>query len=164
MKATATANANIALVKYWGKRDSSLILPHNGSLSMSCEGLSAKTTVEFGDFEKDEITINDEELARRLRKMWTEKMGEDIMMDDDFMAQHSKGMGAEDFPYFTTDPPIRSVYFSVGGTPKADIDAEEAGGPKVPSHHSPFFKVSPEPSIKTGVEATVLALLDLMKK
>ena len=66
--------------------------------------------------------------------------------------------------FFTTDPPIRSVYFSVGGTPKADIDAEEAGGPKVPSHHSPFFKVSPEPSIKTGVEATVLALLDLMKK
>jgi hippurate hydrolase len=95
--------------------------------------------------------------------MWTEKMGEDIMMDDAFVAQHRKGMGAEDFPFFTTDPPIRSVYFSVGGTPKADIDAEEAGGPKVPSHHSPFFKVSPEPSIKTGVEATVLALLDLLK-
>ena len=109
-------------------------------------------------------TINDAKLARRLRKMWTEKMGEDIMMDDSFVAQHTKGMGAEDFPFFTTDPPIRSVYFSVGGTPKADIDAEEAGGPKVPSHHSPFFKVSPEPSIKTGVEATVLALLDLMKK
>lgn len=109
-------------------------------------------------------TINDAKLARRLRKMWTEKMGEDIMMDDSFVAQHTKGMGAEDFPFFTTDPPIHSVYFSVGGTPKADIDAEEAGGPKVPSHHSPFFKVSPEPSIKTGVEATVLALLDLMKK
>jgi hippurate hydrolase len=109
-------------------------------------------------------TINDAKLARRLRKMWTEKMGEDIMMDDSFVAQHTTGMGAEDFPFFTTDPPIRSVYFSVGGTPKADIDAEEAGGPKVPSHHSPFFKVSPEPSIKTGVEATVLALLDLMKK
>ena len=109
-------------------------------------------------------TINDAKLARRLRKMWTEKMGEDIMMDDAFVAQHAKGMGAEDFPFFTTDPPIRSVYFSVGGTPKADIDAEEAGGPKVPSHHSPFFKISPEPSIKTGVEVTVLALLDLMKK
>ena len=109
-------------------------------------------------------TINDAELARRLRKMWTEKMGQDIMMDDAFVAKNSKGMGAEDFPFFTTDPPIRSVYFSVGGTPKADIDAEEAGGPKVPSHHSPFFKISPEPSIKTGVEATVLALLELMKQ
>lgn len=109
-------------------------------------------------------TINDGDLARRLRNVWTEQMGEDALMDDEFVAKNSKGMGAEDFPFFTTEPPIPSVYFSVGGTPKADIDAEAAGGPKVPSHHSPFFKISPEPSIKSGVEATVLALLDLMKK
>ena len=109
-------------------------------------------------------TINDSVLARRLRKAWTEKIGGDIMMDDAFVAKHSKGMGAEDFPFFTTDPPIPSVYFTVGGTPQADIEAEAAGGPKVPSHHSPFFKVAPEPSIKSGVEATVVALLDLMKK
>ena len=109
-------------------------------------------------------TINDAKLARRFRKMWMETMGAEIVMDDAFVAKHNKGMGAEDFPFFTTDPPIPSVYFEVGGTPKADIDAEAAGGPKVPSHHSPFFKISPEPSIKTGVEATVLALLDLMKK
>ena len=108
-------------------------------------------------------TINDAKLARRLRKLWTEKMGPDAIMDDEFVAKHSKGMGAEDFPFFTTDPPIRSVYFQVGGTPKADIEAEAAGGPKVPSHHSPIFKISPEPAVTTGVEATVLALLDLMK-
>ncbi|MCA9211545.1 MAG: amidohydrolase [Planctomycetales bacterium] len=109
-------------------------------------------------------TINDAQLARRVRNAWVEKMGADIMMDDEFVEKNRKGMGAEDFPFFTTDPPIPSVYFSVGGTPKADIDAEEAGGPKVPSHHSPFFKISPEPSIKAGVEATVTALLDLMTK
>ncbi|MEM8671308.1 MAG: amidohydrolase [Planctomycetota bacterium] len=109
-------------------------------------------------------TINDGELARRLRTAWTDGMGSNVMMDDAFVAKHRKGMGAEDFPYFTTDPPIPSVYFTVGGTPKADIEAEEAGGAQVPSHHSPFFKISPEPSIKTGVEATVLALLDLMKR
>ncbi|MCA9147927.1 MAG: amidohydrolase [Planctomycetales bacterium] len=109
-------------------------------------------------------TVNDADLARRLRKVWSDKMGEQIMMDDAFVAKHNKGMGAEDFPFFTTDPPIPSVYFSVGGTPKAEIDAEDAGGAKVPSHHSPFFKISPEPSIKAGVEATVLALLELMPK
>lgn len=64
MKATAIANANIALVKYWGKRNPFLILPQNGSISMTCQGLWAKTTVEFGDFEKDEIIINDEELKK----------------------------------------------------------------------------------------------------
>ena len=47
MKATATANANIALIKYWGKRDKALMLPQNGSISMTCEGLSTITTVEF---------------------------------------------------------------------------------------------------------------------
>lgn len=107
-------------------------------------------------------TTNDPKLARRLRETWVQGMGDEIMMDDAFVAKHSKGMGAEDFPFFTNDPPIPSVYFSVGGTPKADIDAEAAGGPKVPSHHSPFFKISPGPAIQSGVEATVLALLDLM--
>ncbi len=62
MKATAVANANIALVKYWGKRDSKLILPYQSSLSMNCQGLWAKTTVEFGNYPKDEIIINDKEL------------------------------------------------------------------------------------------------------
>lgn len=109
-------------------------------------------------------TMNDRGLARRLHQVWSEKMGEDALMDDEFIAKHQKGMGAEDFPYFTTEPRIPSVYFSVGGTPIEDIEAEANGGPKVPSHHSPLFKISPEPSIKAGVEATVLALLDLMKK
>ena len=109
-------------------------------------------------------TINSGDLARRLRKVWQAKMGGGIMMDSDFVAKHRKGMGAEDFPFFTTDPPIPSVYFSVGGTPTAEIAAETNGGPKVPSHHSPFFKIAPEPSIKAGVEATVLALLDLLSR
>ena len=76
----------------------------------------------------------------------------------------SKGMGAEDFPFFTTNPPIPSVYFAVGGTPKEDFEREAAGGAPVPSHHSPLFRISPEPSVKAGVEATVLALLELLEK
>ena len=109
-------------------------------------------------------TMNDGELAGRFRQVWSEKMGDEIMMKKAFVNKYKKGMGAEDFPFFTTDPPIRSVYFSVGGTPEKDIADEEAGGAKVPSHHSPIFKIEPEPSIKTGVEATVLATLELMKK
>lgn len=127
-------------------------------------GLPEDKLPEVAYSESTPPTINDANLAQRLRKVWVENMSPDVMMDDAFVTKHRKGMGAEDFPFFTTDPPIPSVYFSVGGTPKAEIDAEAAGGPKVPSHHSPFFKISPEPSITTGVEATVLALLDLMKK
>ena len=47
MKATATANSNIALIKYWGKRDTRLNLPAVGSISITLDGLSTTTTVQF---------------------------------------------------------------------------------------------------------------------
>lgn len=47
MKATAHANANVALVKYWGKRNEALRLPMNGSISLTLDGLGATTSVEF---------------------------------------------------------------------------------------------------------------------
>ncbi len=102
-------------------------------------------------------TVNDTELARRLKRVWIDKMGPDALLD-----QSGKGMGAEDFSYFTTEPPVPSVYFQVGGTPKADMEREKNGGPPVASHHSPLFKVAPEPSVTRGVEATVWALLELL--
>lgn len=62
MKATAVANSNIALVKYWGKRDDKLILPYNSSISVSLDGLFAKTTVEFDDNLKNDVfVLNGEE-------------------------------------------------------------------------------------------------------
>lgn len=103
-------------------------------------------------------TLNDKELTIRLRAMWQEKLGEDI-----FYEVEREGMGAEDFPFFTTEPYIPSTYFVVGGTPQADFDAEKAGGTAVPSHHSPLFKVKAEESIRLGVEATVHALRELLQ-
>jgi hippurate hydrolase len=102
-------------------------------------------------------TLNDVQLARRLKIAWEEAMGADALYEEP-----PQGMGAEDFPFFTVDPGITSVYWGIGGTPQADIDAEEAGGPMVASHHSPLFKISPEPSVRAGVESTVVALLELM--
>jgi diphosphomevalonate decarboxylase len=57
MKATALAHPNIALVKYWGKRDEALILPHQSSLSLTLSPLSVTTTVEFGVV-GDHVEIN----------------------------------------------------------------------------------------------------------
>ncbi|TQF14077.1 diphosphomevalonate decarboxylase [Myxococcus llanfairpwllgwyngyllgogerychwyrndrobwllllantysiliogogogochensis] len=57
MKATALAHPNIALVKYWGKRDDALILPHQSSLSLTLSPLSVTTTVEFG-VPTDAVEIN----------------------------------------------------------------------------------------------------------
>ncbi|MEJ6549677.1 diphosphomevalonate decarboxylase [Corynebacterium sp. USCH3] len=46
--ATATAHANIALIKYWGKADGDLIIPRTPSLSLTLDELYTTTTVEFG--------------------------------------------------------------------------------------------------------------------
>jgi hippurate hydrolase len=102
-------------------------------------------------------TINDVALARRLKVAWSKEMGDDALFDEP-----QSGMGAEDFPFFTVDPAISSVYWGIGGTPQEDLDAEEAGGPMVASHHSPLFKIAPEPSVRAGVESTVVALMTLM--
>lgn len=104
-------------------------------------------------------TFNDQKLAQRLKRTLTDKMGAEALLEP-----AETGMGAEDFGFFTTQPYIPSVYFKVGGTPKADFERAEKGGAKVPSHHSPQFKITPEPAVKSGVEATVHALLDLMGK
>lgn len=102
-------------------------------------------------------TFNDSALARRVKGVLGAKMGEEILLEPS-----ESGMGAEDFGFFTTDPYIPSVYFVVGGTPKAAFEQAAKGGPAVASHHSPLFKISPEPAVKAGVEATVNILLDMM--
>lgn len=56
-RSTAVAHPNIALVKYWGKRDPSLILPHQSSLSLTLSPLSVTTSVEW-DAGEDSVEIN----------------------------------------------------------------------------------------------------------
>ena len=102
-------------------------------------------------------TINDAALTRRLKVAWIDNMGEGAVID-----QPTRGMGAEDFPFLAVDPYIPSVYWAIGGTPNEDFEQAAAGGPPVPSHHSPLFKISPEPSVRAGVESTVVALMTLM--
>ena len=58
MKVTARAHANIALVKYWGKRDGSLNLPAAGSLSLTLEALTTTAAVEPIEGASDELVLD----------------------------------------------------------------------------------------------------------
>jgi diphosphomevalonate decarboxylase len=59
MRVTARAHANIALVKYWGKRDLALNLPAAGSLSLTLADLFTTTSVEFlGEPGTDEVEVD----------------------------------------------------------------------------------------------------------
>lgn len=97
--------------------------------------------------------INDTETAGRLRSAIAARMGADRMSD-----QARGGMGAEDFAYYMTpETGVKGVIFAVGGTP-ADQLATASG------HHSPLFRVQPEPSVTAGVEAMVIAAETLIPR
>lgn len=57
-RGSAYAPANIALVKYWGKRDDVLNLPVTGSLSVSLGPLGSHVEVSGGDGPTDEFWLN----------------------------------------------------------------------------------------------------------
>jgi diphosphomevalonate decarboxylase len=63
MKVTARAHANIALVKYWGKRDPALNLPAAGSLSLTLEALTTIATVQPWDGPADRLVLGGQEVS-----------------------------------------------------------------------------------------------------
>lgn len=57
---TAVAHTNIALIKYWGKQDSELIIPYTSSLSLTLDQFYTQTSVQFNaNLSEDRITIDD---------------------------------------------------------------------------------------------------------
>ncbi|RJR15733.1 diphosphomevalonate decarboxylase [Candidatus Microgenomates bacterium] len=65
MKFTAKAPANIAFIKYWGKKDPVLRLPLNDSISMNLSEAFTVTTVEFSPkYRQDSIEFTRGPLAK----------------------------------------------------------------------------------------------------
>lgn len=113
-------------------------------------------TVKLG--ESTPVTVNDAALARRLNTAIGRALGEDVVLPF-----RQTNMGAEDFAFFV-DPgfDIPGYYFAVGGSDPAWIAAAKNGGPPVAGHHSPLFRIDPEPSVRLGVEAMTTAVLELL--
>ncbi len=60
-QASARAGSNIALVKYWGKRDAALNLPATGSISVTLDTLYTETSVALADRSSgDQLILNGE--------------------------------------------------------------------------------------------------------
>ena len=57
-KATAVAHTMQGLLKYHGLKDHDLRIPFHDSISVNLEALWTKTTVEFGSWEKDSLSID----------------------------------------------------------------------------------------------------------
>lgn len=94
-KVTVKTASDIALIKYWGKKDEVLRLPENGSLSIKLDGLDTMTTVEFNEnLKEDDITIEgqmeNEETGRvkkhldRIRKIYGKDIFAKVVSENSF--------------------------------------------------------------------------------
>ncbi len=109
--------------------------------------------VERSPTESTPPTLNDEATAVRVRDAIAAELGADRMT-----APPRSGMGAEDFAYYVLpEHGVRGVYFNVGGGRPEDAD-------HITPHHSALFRIAPEESVTTGVEAMVTAATALMPK
>ncbi|WVZ73305.1 hypothetical protein U9M48_021630 [Paspalum notatum var. saurae] len=99
LMATGRSPTNIAVIKYWGKRDEALILPVNDSISVTLDPdhLSATTTVAVSpSFPSDRMWLNGKEISlsggrfqsclreirKRARDFEDEKKGINIKRED----------------------------------------------------------------------------------
>ena len=96
MKTTAVANSNIALVKYWGKRNSKLILPNNSSLSVTLDGFYTKTTVEFSDsYHQDEVLVDGISTIKTTKRVVKIL---DLIRDKANLSKYAKVVSENNFP------------------------------------------------------------------
>lgn len=67
--ATAKAHTNIALVKYWGKKDQELIIPQTDSLSLTLNEFYTTTTVNFDNhLTSDLVAVDQQTLSKQAAK------------------------------------------------------------------------------------------------
>lgn len=87
-RATAIAHPNIALVKYWGKRDKRLNLPAVPSLSLTLGGYRTRTTVTWGAardrFTLGGIEADDPKVWRVLDLLAPDRPPCEVDSDNDF--------------------------------------------------------------------------------
>lgn len=71
MKVTVKSPANIAFIKYWGRKSSELNIPFNDSISMNLSDCYTITSVEFKkDLKTDLVEINGEKVSeKKLQKV-----------------------------------------------------------------------------------------------
>jgi len=95
-QATAVAHPNVALIKYWGKRDTDLNIPAVGSLSLTLAGLETRTRIRFDPgLKADQVLLDgrsDENAARRVSRCL------DILREAAGVEHRAEVVSENDFP------------------------------------------------------------------
>jgi hippurate hydrolase len=96
--------------------------------------------------------INDQALTERSVLVLQGALGDKVQ------PQAEPGSASEDYSEFQIAG-VPSFFFGIGGYDPAQIAAANGAGTPLPTNHSPFFSPTPEPAIKSGVEAMTLVVL-----
>jgi len=107
--------------------------------------------------EGTEATLNDPELAERVRKAGTAALGADRVLPADSV------MGSEDVGLFSLDNKIPAVMFRLGAQAPEKLEESKKTGVPLPGLHSALFAPVYEPAIATGVTAMTAMAIDLLK-
>ena len=105
--------------------------------------------------EGGKAVVNDAALTERTAAVFKAAFGDRVS------AQTAPSSASEDYSEFILAG-VPSLFFSIGGVDPEKIIA--AKGAPMPVNHSPYFAPTPEPTIRTGVEAMTLAVLNVMAR
>jgi amidohydrolase len=133
-------------------------IAHGAAFAAGVPGDRLPVVALLGD-EFTPSTYNDPALAARLAGVWKDALGSDNVVES------APVMAGEDFGRYSLEGhSIPTCLFWVGAVKGEKAAASRESGLPLPGLHSPHFAPDPEPTIRTGVKATVSALLELLKK
>jgi len=119
------------------------------------EAAGAPRAPQIERFEFTDSTYNEPGLDQRLGPVLEAALGKArVEVGEPILA-------SEDFSYFTAQG-IPSYYFWLGGADPQKYAEAKAGGPALPSNHSPLFAPVVDPSLHTGIAAEVAVLRNLL--
>ncbi|MGA7905988.1 MAG: amidohydrolase [Candidatus Sulfotelmatobacter sp.] len=107
-------------------------------------------------YEATDSVYNDPALARRLRGALESTLGQDNVEAAEPVTT------SEDFSFFV-EQGIPGFYFSLGGADPQRLAEAVSSGTTLPSNHSSLFAPDVDPALRTGIEAEVGALRNLLQ-
>jgi amidohydrolase len=106
-------------------------------------------------YEGTDAVYNNPALAERLRAPLEAALGKKNVITEGPITP------SEDFSYFIAQG-VPGFYFSLGGAAPEKYAEAKASGNRLPSNHSPLFAPDVDPALRTGIEAEVAVLRNLL--
>ena len=113
--------------------------------------------IKVSDTQFTSATYNDPGLTERLAGVFVKALGQENVV------KLEPVMMSEDFGYLSLEQKIPAVQFTLGAVDPVRVKESKASGTSLPSLHSALFEPLPEPTLRTGIKAMTMAVLDLLK-